>query len=122
MLTVCCAGTTLSNPDGEATAPVRAPRRRRPQRRVIGESPAGVDLAMLSQHVTYVGSPEHKSFPSFAGSPNLRSDASRCDPELADPDELTRWLREAIAAGHIGEFVGRGFPATCLVPPWRYLL
>lgn len=58
---------------------MRAPNRRRPQRR-----------------------------PS--GAPNLRSDASRCDPELADPEELTRWLRDAIVAGDIGQLWEGDFP------------
>lgn len=59
-------------------------------------------LSELAGRVRYVGSPEHKSFPSFAGPPALRSDASRCDPGLADVDELTEWLRHAIGRGQIG--------------------
>lgn len=50
----------------------------------------------------YVGSPEHKTYPSFAGPAQPRADASKCDPKLADPEELTVWLREAIEAGTVG--------------------
>jgi hypothetical protein len=50
----------------------------------------------------YVGSPEHKTFPSFAGPPVPRADASKCDPDLADPQELSDWLRAAMRAGNIG--------------------
>ncbi len=89
---------------------MRAPNRRRPQRRTIDKPTPDVDLIALSQRVRYIGSPEHKSFPSFAGAPNLRSDASRCDPKLADPEELTRWLRDAIVAGDIGQPWEGDFP------------
>jgi hypothetical protein len=64
--------------------------------------PAGVDLHELADRASYIGSSEHKNFPSFAGAPRLRADASKCDPKLADPEELTRWLREAITVGHVG--------------------
>ncbi|WP_327106169.1 hypothetical protein [Nonomuraea glycinis] len=52
--------------------------------------------------VSYVGSGEHKSYPSFAGQPRLRADASKCDPEYKDADEITDWLRQAIACGNVG--------------------
>jgi hypothetical protein len=81
---------------------MRAPRRHRPLRRSIASPPSGVDLALLARNARYVGSSEHKAFPSFAGPPRLRADASKCDPNLADPDELTAWLREAIVAGNVG--------------------
>jgi hypothetical protein len=64
--------------------------------------PAGVSLPDIAQKASYVGSAEHKSFPSFAGPPKLRADASKCDPQLGDRDELTLWLREAISAGQVG--------------------
>lgn len=53
---------------------------------------------------------EHKTFPSFAGPFNPRADASKCDPKLANPDELTQWLRDAIRAGHTGELWEGDFP------------
>jgi hypothetical protein len=85
------------------TERMRAPKRRRPRRRTLTSPPPGIDLAELAGRVSYIGSGEHKSFPSFAGPPRLRADASKCDPNLANTEELTRWLRAAIAAGHVGE-------------------
>lgn len=89
---------------------MRAPRRRRPMRRNIGTIPDGVDLALLADRATYVGSGEHKSFPSFAGDARLRADASKCDPKLADVNQLTSWLRDAIRAGKVGELWEGDFP------------
>src|SRR5262245_48426822 len=90
---------------------MRAPKRRHPARRSIATTaPSRVDLALLAERVAYVGSSEHKSFPSFAGSANLRADASKCDPKLADVDELTGWLRDAIRAGDVGDLWEGDFP------------
>jgi len=89
---------------------VRAPKRRRPQRRRIVAPPLGTDVHALADRVTYVGSAEHKQQPSFAGPPKLRADASKCDPALADRDELTRWLREAVRKGQFGEPWEGDFP------------
>ena len=46
----------------------------------------------------------------FAGPFNPRADASKCDPEPADQEELTRWLREAIVAGQCGQLWEGDFP------------
>jgi hypothetical protein len=81
---------------------MRATRRRRPRRRSVVDAPRGVSLAELADRTSYVGSSEHKSYPSFAGPPKLRADASKCDPSFADPEELTKWLRSSISAGRIG--------------------
>lgn len=70
-------------------------------RRSIAD-PEGRDLHAIARRVRYVGSSEHKSFPSFAGGPKLRSDASKCDPQLDDPSELTAWLKAGVERGHIG--------------------
>lgn len=49
--------------------------------------------------------------PSFAGPPKLRSDASRCPPDLKDPAEITEWLGTAIRAGLVSDDPGEdGFP------------
>ena len=81
---------------------MRAPKRKRPMRRTRFDPPDGTDLADLAETARYVGSAEHKSYPSFAGPPKLRSDASRCDPELADQQALSEWLRAGIVTGDIG--------------------
>jgi hypothetical protein len=89
---------------------VRAPKRHRPRRRSVVPAPGGTDLTELAARASYVGSPEHKSYPSYAGGARLRADATRCDPSLTDRDELTRWLRAAIGAGRIGEPWEGDFP------------
>ncbi|GII75217.1 hypothetical protein Sru01_01990 [Sphaerisporangium rufum] len=81
---------------------MRAPHRRRPLRRVRTSPPEGVALKELAERVSYVGSAEHKSYPSFAGQPRLRADASKYDPKLADPARITEWLRETVAQGNVG--------------------
>ena len=68
--------------------------------------PVDTDLDSLSENVCYVGSPEHKDIPSFAGQPRLRADASCCPRNLADVKTLTGWLRTAIKRGAVG-------------PPWE---
>jgi hypothetical protein len=84
------------------TGGMRSPQRRRPLRRAPTSAPAGVNLSALAATARYVGSSEHKTFPSFTGPARPRADASKCDPKLADPEELTGWLRKAIAIGSVG--------------------
>ena len=82
---------------------MRAPRRRRPRHRAIISPPPGTDLLDLASRVRYVGSPEHKGTPSFAGWPRPRADASLCDPGLAKSQhQITEWLQMAIREGCIG--------------------
>ena len=71
----------------------------------------GIDLQAVAARVRYVGSPEHKETPSFAGWPRPRhGDASICEPSFADRQaDITEWLREAIRGGQTGEWVG-AFP------------
>ncbi|MCF8258672.1 MAG: hypothetical protein K9J06_14045 [Flavobacteriales bacterium] len=68
-------------------------------------------LEELSKIVTYVGSPEHKRSPSFAGHPRPRADASICPKELLEQqDRINGWLSFAVNKGSISEeFEGR-FP------------
>jgi hypothetical protein len=55
-------------------------------------------------NASYTGSPEHKL-------PHARSDATLCPPDLGgNKPELTRWLRDAIAAGHAGGLMEGAFP------------
>lgn len=80
---------------------MRKVRRRRPLTRARVEPPPGTDLRRLASDATYVISPEHKDYLTEAGPRKLRSDASPC------PRDITReiaesWLRDAIAAGHVG--------------------
>jgi hypothetical protein len=89
---------------------MRAPRRRRPQRRQIASPPLGADLHALADRVSYVGSAEQKQQPSFAGPPRLRADASKCDPALGDREELTAWLQEAVRKGQFGAQWDGEFP------------
>jgi hypothetical protein len=80
-------------------------------RRVVVAPDPDVDLDRLAERCRYIGSPEHKSSPSFAGPPKLRqADATKCDPALKDSAELlTQWLRSAVRAGQIGAWQGQ-FP------------
>ena len=80
---------------------MRAPRRRRPRKRTMCVSPDH-NLDCLAKRVGYVGSPEHKDFPSFAGPPRLRSDASCCPREIKDRKVVCEWLRSAIRRGAVG--------------------
>jgi len=60
-------------------------------------------LAALAERVHYVGSPEHKDAPTFAGQPAPRADASICDPEFASRlGEMNEWLKAALRDGRVG--------------------
>lgn len=72
--------------------------------------PHGTDLAALADRVEYVGSPEHKDFPSFAGSPHPRADASCCPRDIRDQVAVSEWLRTAIRRGAVGAPWEAGFP------------
>ena len=88
---------------------MRAPRRKRPRQRTMAVPP-GVDLAQLADQVFYAGSPEHKDYPSFAGPPGRRSDASLCPRHINDPEMVSGWLRAAIRNGAVGVPWENGFP------------
>ena len=64
----------------------------------------------MANLAVYVGSPEHKDFPSFAGQPRLRADASRCPREISDRELVNQWLRSAIRRGAVGACWEGGFP------------
>lgn len=89
---------------------MRAPKRRRALRRARAAPPAGVDLEVVAARVRYVGSAEHKTYPSFAGPPHPRADASKCDPNIADTSVVTTWLQAAIRRGSIGSLWEGDFP------------
>ena len=88
---------------------MRAPNRRRPSRRQM-YVPPDTDLDHLAEQVKYVGSPEHKDFPSFAGQPRLRADATRCPRELTDLELVNQWLRNAVRRGAVGDDWEGRFP------------
>jgi hypothetical protein len=70
-----------------------------------------MDLEAVAEEVTYVGSPEHKRAPSFAGPPSPRSDASICDNRFLEMQaELTEWLKESIRRGAVSAPVEGGYP------------
>lgn len=87
-------------------------RHKRPKHRVIAPWPEGTPTReTVAAAVRYVGSAEHKDYPSPAGHPALRSDASRCDPRLGyDVDRFTRVLRAAIERSCVGAIFEGGFP------------
>jgi len=91
---------------------MRAPRRRRPPlRRIASPAVESARLATLAEQVSYVGSPEHKDMPSFAGHPRPRRDASICPQSLtADLAKISGWLSEAFRRGAVGELWEGGFP------------
>ena len=86
---------------------MRAPKRKRPQPRVVQRPPEGFDVSCAASRIAYVGSPEHKTGPSFAGRPRPRADASKCDAALNDRrEDIERWLRHA-------------FTVQCFGGPWE---
>ncbi len=90
---------------------MKAPRRKRPLRRVVIKDVSHYSLNALSEQVKYIGSPEHKDIPSFAGCPRPRADASICDRKLArDRKKVQKWLQRAMADGCIGELWEGRFP------------
>ena len=64
----------------------------------------------VASRASYRGSPEHKEYPSPAGNPHLRSDASRCDPRYTDFEQITVVLRLAIRRRCVGAIFEGGFP------------
>jgi hypothetical protein len=91
---------------------MRAPQRKRPLKRIIDRSALSeAERITLAQHVTYIGSAEHKDTPSFAGPPRPRADASICDQSLAKAQtEITEWLRQAIQQGQTSAYLEGGYP------------
>ena len=86
-------------------------RHHRAKHEVITPWPGGhLSPDEISHRVVYVGSPEHKDYPSTAGPPALRSDAARCEPRLTSFDQITLALQEAIRRQCIGAHFDGDFP------------
>ena len=89
---------------------MRTPSSRSQRRAVL---PSGTVDASVAPRVTYVGSPEHKDYPSPAGAPRLRSDATKCDASVHNAEtfgSLSQQLRVAILDGAIGGPLEGNFP------------
>jgi hypothetical protein len=71
--------------------------------------PDGIDLLLLAERVSYVGSPEHKAGLSFAGRPAPRADASKCLNSIKKEQAQT-WLREGVKSGICGGLWEGDFP------------
>ena len=90
---------------------MRRHRHSRPKHRIIATWASNTpDFNEIASRSHYVGSAEHKRYPSPAGNPALRSDASECDPRHTDFQEITEVLREAIRRGCIGAIFEGSFP------------
>lgn len=73
--------------------------------------PTGRDLEAVASAATYIGSPEHKDTPSFAGQPQPRADASICDRSLAsDRERVQQWLVDGIRLGTVSGYWEGDFP------------
>lgn len=73
-------------------------RHKRRKRHAIGSRPSGETIERVARAARYVGSAEHKAYPSTAGPPALRSDATPCDPTLSF-DLESEYPRDAM--GHV---------------------
>lgn len=73
--------------------------------------PISRDLEAVASAASYIGSPEHKDTPSFAGQPRPRGDASICDRSLRrDRERVQGWLAAAIRRGAVSEHWEGEFP------------
>ena len=84
-------------------------RHRRTKRRRIGPWNSDESPAATASQARYVGSPEHKSYPSSAGPPALRSNATPCDPAI-EAGAINAVLQEAIRRRCTSACFEQGFP------------
>ena len=66
-------------------------------------------LQLIAEAVVYHGSTEHKTYPSPAGPPSLRSDATPCDPNI-DWEDIKASLTEGVLRGCVSQTMEQGFP------------
>ena len=84
-------------------------RHRRSKRRAIGPWNGDASPEDTASRARYVGSQEHKGYPSPAGPPALRADATPCDPEIEWGD-INAALQEAIRRCCTSAVFEQGFP------------
>lgn len=84
-------------------------RHRRRKRRAIGSWTSGESIESVARKAQYVGSAEHKGYPSAAGPPALRSDATPCDLDISIAD-IGSALAEGIRRGCVSAVTEQGFP------------
>lgn len=84
-------------------------RHRRTKRRAIGAWQSEQPPKDVASRARYVGSAEHKAYPSSAGPPALRSDATPCDPQLSF-EIIQAVLEEAITRRCASAAFEQGFP------------
>ena len=94
---------------------MKAPKRKRALiREIIARSEYNrrkAELIDLAKTAKYVGSPEHKDTPSFAGHPKPRADASICPRELAKKQsQITVWLQTSIKKGAVSGMTDGHYP------------
>lgn len=90
---------------------MKTPSRKRPRPQTLAADPDIRELEEWAKSASYIGSPEHKTYPSFAGRPKLRSDATPCPPEINDAEVIGTWLRAAILKGNVSAYRDQGtFP------------
>ncbi len=74
-----------------------------------GDSVNLTSAESVARKARYVGSAEHKGYPSAAGPPALRSDATPCDPGISSAD-IGSALAEGIRRGCVSALTEQGFP------------
>ena len=84
-------------------------RHHRTKQRAIGAWPSQQRPEAVALRARYVGRAEHKAYPSSAGSPALRSDATPCDPKIPG-DAIQTALREAINRRCVSAVFEQDFP------------
>ena len=94
---------------------MRAPKRKRHlvRKLLIREQIRNLDkeLKFASENATYIGSPEHKKSPSFAGQPKPRADASICPEKLTGKlKQVITMLKQGLRKGAVSEFWEGTFP------------
>lgn len=89
-----------------------APTRRfthRKAKRISGWPASAAPKGGVAARAKYVGSPEHKDYPSSAGAAALKSDNARC-AVYKDFRPLVQALRDAIISECVSEQFEAGFP------------